>query len=80
MFELIPFDRHIRSAANFDPFRMFDEMDRRFFNSATKELNSGVQRFPAVLFAGMFGFHQEPMFEIPQEERATVQKAPEVKF
>ena len=30
MFELIPFDRHIRSAANFDPFRMFDEMDRHF--------------------------------------------------
>ena len=53
---------------------------RRFFNSATKELNTGVQKFPAVLFAGMFGFHQEPMFEIPQEERATVQKAPEVKF
>ena len=32
---------------------------RRFFNSATKELNTGVQTFPAVLFAGMFGFHQE---------------------
>jgi LemA protein len=32
------------------------------------------------LFAGMFGFHQEPMFEVPQEERAAVQKAPEVKF
>ena len=30
---------------------------RRFFNSATKELNTGVQSFPAVLFAGMFGFH-----------------------
>ena len=29
MFELIPFDRHIRSAASFDPFRMLDEMDRR---------------------------------------------------
>lgn len=53
---------------------------RRFFNSATKELNTGVQKFPAVLFAGMFGFHQEPMFEVPQEERAAVQKAPEVKF
>lgn len=53
---------------------------RRFFNSATKELNTAVQRFPAVLFAGMFGFHQEPMFEIPREERATVEKAPEVKF
>ena len=34
MFELIPFDRHIRSAASFDPFRMLDEMDRHFFNSA----------------------------------------------
>ena len=53
---------------------------RRFFNSATKELNTGVQSFPAVLFASMFGFHQEPMFEVPQEERAAVQKAPEVKF
>ena len=53
---------------------------RRYFNSATKELNTGVQSFPAVLFAGMFGFHQEPMFEVPQEERAAVQKAPEVKF
>ena len=53
---------------------------RRFFNSATKELNTAVQSFPAVLFAGMFGFRQEPMFEVPQEERAAVQKAPEVKF
>ena len=53
---------------------------RRFFNSSTKELNTAVQSFPAVLFAGMFGFHQEPMFEVPQEERAAVQKASEVKF
>lgn len=34
MFELIPFDRHSRNVASFDPFRMFDEMDRRFFNNA----------------------------------------------
>ena len=33
MFELIPFDRHMRSAASFDPFRMLDEMDRHFFNN-----------------------------------------------
>ena len=33
MFELIHFDRHIRSAASFDPFRMFDEVDRRLMNS-----------------------------------------------
>lgn len=33
MFELIPFDRHNRGMANFDPFRMLDEMDRRFFTN-----------------------------------------------
>lgn len=33
MFELIPFDRRIRNAASFDPFRMFDEMDRRLMNN-----------------------------------------------
>ena len=53
---------------------------RRFFNSATKELNTGVQTFPAVLFAGMFGFHKEPMFEIPTEERTRYDAAPEIKF
>ncbi len=53
---------------------------RRFFNSATKELNNGVQTFPAVLFAGLFGFHREPMFEVPTSERANYDKAPEIKF
>ncbi|MCR4920387.1 MAG: LemA family protein [Bacteroidaceae bacterium] len=53
---------------------------RRFFNSATKELNTAVQHFPAVLFAGMFGFHREPMFEVPQMERAQYEQAPEIKF
>ena len=33
MFELIPFDRHGRSVSTFDPFRMFDEFDRRFFEN-----------------------------------------------
>lgn len=53
---------------------------RRFFNSATKELNNAVQTFPGNLLAGMFGFHKEPMFEVSASERATVEKAPEVKF
>ena len=34
MFELIPFDRHSRNMSAFDPFRMLDEMDRRFMNAA----------------------------------------------
>ncbi|MBQ0018983.1 MAG: LemA family protein [Bacteroidales bacterium] len=53
---------------------------RRFFNGATRELNTAVERFPNVLFAGMFGFHREPMFEIPTADRATMDKAPEISF
>lgn len=53
---------------------------RRFFNSATKELNIAVQKFPNVLFAGMFGFKQEPMFDVGETERAVMDKAPEIKF
>ena len=34
MFELIPFDRHSRGMSAFDPFRMFDEMDRNFMTGA----------------------------------------------
>ena len=53
---------------------------RRFFNSATKELNNLVQTFPNNLLAGMFGFHTEPMFEVPEAERQAIQKAPEIQF
>lgn len=53
---------------------------RRFFNSATKELNNAVQTFPANILAGMFGFHKEPMFEIPTTDRASLDKAPEISF
>lgn len=53
---------------------------RRFFNSATNELNTAVQQFPANLIAGMFGFKTEPFFEISPEEEAAVRKVPNVKF
>jgi len=53
---------------------------RRFFNSTTRELNNAVQTFPGNILAGPFGFHKEAMFEIPQAERAAVEKAPEIKF
>ena len=53
---------------------------RRFFNSATKELNNAVQTFPSNIIAGMFGFQKEPMIEIPQQERQEYDKAPEISF
>ena len=53
---------------------------RRFFNSATKELNIAVQKFPNLIFAGMFGFKVEPMFDLGVVQRQELDKAPEVKF
>jgi len=52
---------------------------RRFFNSATKELNTAIQVFPNVIFAGMFGFKTAPMFDLG-DERVTVEKAPDINF
>ena len=53
---------------------------RRVFNSATRELNNAVETFQSNIFDKMFGFKKEPMFEVPQEERAVYDKAPEIKF
>jgi len=53
---------------------------RRYFNTATRELNNAVETFPSNLFAKMFGFKREPMYEIPQEKREDMEKAPEIKF
>lgn len=52
---------------------------RRYFNSATKELNNAVQTFPSNILAGMFGFHKETMFDLG-EQRATLEEAPKIKF
>lgn len=52
---------------------------RRFFNSATRELNTAVEKFPNVVFAGMFGFSRQPMFDLG-EARADFDKAPDVSF
>jgi LemA protein len=52
---------------------------RRFFNNAVQEYNSGIQQFPAALFAASFGFHPKPFFDLG-EERQTVSQAPAVKF
>ncbi|MBQ9559989.1 MAG: LemA family protein [Bacteroidaceae bacterium] len=53
---------------------------RRFFNSATKELNNAVETFPGNIFAGMFGFKREMMFEVGETERVQLEKAPEISF
>lgn len=46
---------------------------RRFFNNATKEYNTSVQTFPTLLFAGIFGFHQEDFFDLGDDRAAAEQ-------
>jgi len=52
---------------------------RRFFNNAVQEYNSGIQRFPAALFASAFGFAPKDFFDLG-EERKSITEAPQVKF
>ena len=52
---------------------------RRFFNNAVQEYNTGIQQFPAALFAGMFGFSAKTFFDLG-EQRAALDQAPSVKF
>ena len=40
---------------------------RRFFNNAVQEYNTGIQQFPAVLFAGIFGFSQREFFDVGED-------------
>lgn len=53
---------------------------RRYFNAATKELNIAVQKLPNNIFASMFGFKTEPMFDLGVAGREQMDAAPEVKF
>ena len=52
---------------------------RRFFNSATREFNNACEVFPSNIIAGVFNFKRAAMYEAT-ENRATLEKAPEVKF
>ena len=52
---------------------------RRFFNSSTREYNNACEVFPSNIIAGMFHFTRASMYEAT-ENRATLEKAPEVKF
>jgi len=49
---------------------------RRQFNEAAQSYNAGLQRFPRVIFARLFGFQPRAYFQ--SEEGA--QKAPKVQF
>jgi LemA protein len=52
---------------------------RRFFNSATKELNVSTETFPSNIIASMFNFKRELMFELG-DQRTVVEQPPKIQF
>ncbi len=51
-------------------------VERGRFNEAVQAYNTAIRRFPAVIFAGMFGHKARPYFEA----RPGAEQPPEVKF
>ena len=41
---------------------------------------SAREQFPAAMFSGMFGFGPREFFNVGEENRATLEQAPQVKF
>ncbi len=53
------------------------QMARRYYNGATRDLNTKVESFPSNLIARQFGFQKRDYFEITNEQDRAV---PQVKF
>lgn len=54
---------------------------RRFYNAGAKDLNTKIKTFPTNLVNNIIGhFKKRDYFEVPEAERATIEKAPDVKF
>jgi LemA protein len=52
---------------------------RRFFNNAVQEYNTGIEQFPAALFASSMGFTRREFFDLG-ETRPQLEQTPQVKF
>ncbi len=53
---------------------------RRFFNNAVSEYNSGIEMFPAALFAGELGFRKGEFFDVGEDQRQVLDVTPKVQF
>ena len=73
----------LRSQENF--LRLQDELAgtenrlsvaRTRYNEVVRDFNVLVKRFPTNVFAGMFGYHEKPFYEVTAEQR----EVPRVQF
>tara|TARA_A100001391_G_scaffold48774_5_gene29070 strand:+ start:2576 stop:3127 length:552 start_codon:yes stop_codon:yes gene_type:complete len=53
---------------------------RRALNAAVARYNTGRETFPAVLFAGMFGFSEADFHRLDDSEKGSVDAVPNVQF
>jgi len=51
-------------------------VERMRYNETVQQYNTEVRRFPGTLVASLFGFREQPFFEVP----AAAREAPKVKF
>lgn len=56
------------------------QASRRFYNAVLREYESFRQSFPQSIIANLFKFPTFEYFDVEEEERATVEKPPEIKF
>lgn len=54
------------------------QASRRFYNGASRDLNTKILVFPTNLIAGMFGFKRREFFEV--DNQTEVEAVPEAKF
>lgn len=53
---------------------------RRALNAAVSRYNTGRESFPAVLFAGMFGFQEADFHRLDDSEQGVVDQVPQIQF
>lgn len=46
---------------------------RKYYNGTTRDFNTFVEMFPSNIIANIFGFKEEPMFEVEDSQRENVQ-------
>jgi LemA protein len=53
---------------------------RRALNAAVSRYNTGIESFPAVLFAGLLGFREADFHRLDDSEKGVVDQVPAVSF
>lgn len=53
---------------------------RRYFNSATRELNTSIESIPTNIVANIKHMTPQPFFDLGTEDRQKLDKAPDIKF